>query len=376
MQTFELAHHKRPGLGAWLAMPTGTLDPATATRAVDPLACYPSPQVPQISMMVVRALVGAVARAGVERSSLLAEAGLAALPLDDAETRIPLEQYRKLVRTAYGLSRDAAFGLHMGERLSMGSFDVLGHLVEHGASLRDAILLVLRYSCIVTSAPRLQLVERGEIARFLVDLPEENTPESRMTAEFSMVAFLRVLRSFIGEGVLPRRVLFTHPRPAHGAEYTRLFGGREQFSCEKTGMEFQRAWLDRSTPLPTSELRDYMLTRAEFLLAKADQDTTMRQRVERWLESQSDLSRPSLERVARDLRTSTRSLRRRLSEERVQFSALVDAARAAHARRMLLTDRRTIQDTAYALGFRTPSAFSRAFKRWTGLTPKAYRAAR
>lgn len=347
------------GVGVWLAQ-WGKLGYAWAVR---------------ISVLMVRALSAAVERAGVARAAFLAEADIEPSLLDDMHARIPLDHHRRVVRTAYRMTQDPAFGLHMGEQLPVSSFDVLGPLAENSASLRDALLTTVRYAELVSEGPRLALQEQAETATIQVYLPEENTPESRLAAEFAMVALLRTLRLFVSPEVLPLQVFFTHPKPPYHAEYTRCFGGAERFSQRLTGMELKRSWLDHAPPARAHELHSYLLQRAEYLLAKADRDAPATARVSSWIASQADLTRPTLEQVARELGTSARTLRRRLHEERTQFSALLDGARASEAKRLLADPRRGIQETAYALGFRTPAAFSRAFKRWTGMGPKAYRKA-
>lgn len=324
--------------------------------------------------MLVRALLAAAERAGAESAQLLARVGLQDLQLDDAQARIPIETYDELVVAAYELSDDPALGLHMGERMGMGSFDVIGHLTEHSRCLRDALEMALRYSRIVSEGPRLQLEEHDGAASVFIVLPEKDNPARMLAAELSMVAMLRLVRRFVAERALPRRVFFPHARPAHHAEYRRIFGGAERFAARRTGIELPRSWLDQCVSDHNGDMRAYLQTRAELLLARVDREASMRQRVEGWLESQMELSRPTLLQAARYLKTSTRSLRRHLNDEQVQFSALVDAARAARARTLLQNQRQSIQEAAYALGFRTPSAFSRAFKRWTGVTPKAFRA--
>lgn len=323
--------------------------------------------------MVTRALASAVEHAGVDRALFLAEVGIDPEVFADTQARISLDEHRRAVRTAYKLTGDPAFGLHVGERLGMSSFDVLGHLVEQSSSLRDALLTAVRYSGFVSEGPRVELEERKDAATLRLLLPEQNTPESCLTSEFSCVALLRVVRVFVGEAALPLQVFFTHPKPRHHGEYTRIFCGTERFSQAVTGMELPLSFLDRRAREPNRELHSYLLQRAELLLAKASHDASATDRVSRWIAAQTDLARPRLEQVARALGTSTRSLRRRLQAESTQFSSLVDDARALHAKRMLQDPQRGIQDAAYALGFRTPSAFTRAFKRWTGMGPKAYR---
>jgi len=170
-------------------------------------------------------------------------------------------------------------------------------------------------------------------------------------------------------------VLFAYQRPPHGAEYTRLFGGSELFSQDYTGIEIERSWLDQTHAYRSPELCTLLQARAELLLAKADQDAPAGERVKRWLTSQNLDTRPTMETIARELGMSARSLRRRLHSERAPFNDLVEEARALRAKGMLADPRHSVQETAYALGFGTPAAFSRAFRRWTGMTPSAYRAA-
>ena len=82
---------------------------------------------------------------------------------------------------------------------------------------------------------------------------------------------------------------------------------------------------------------------------------------------------PDMAAVARDMGMSTRSLRRKLAEEGTSYKAVLDQALGAAATLMLKDTRRSIQETAHAMGFSDPTAFHRAFKRWTGMTPKQYR---
>jgi hypothetical protein len=133
----------------------------------------------QVSMMLVRALTVAVERAGIEHRRLFEEAGLAAAPLDDIHARIAVSDYRSLVTAAYRLTEDAAFGLHMGERMAMSSFDVLGQQTEQSATLRDALRVTVRYSSIVSAAPRLALLEAGDIATVRLDPPSDEGPHAR-----------------------------------------------------------------------------------------------------------------------------------------------------------------------------------------------------
>jgi AraC-like DNA-binding protein len=331
----------------------------------------------QVSVMLVRALAVAVERAGVERARFLAAAELDAALVDDSSARLPGADYGRALRTALKITGDPALGLRMGEHASAAAFDVLGHLAEHTASLRDALEMNARYSRLVTGGPgAVELREAGDRATVHFARLKGEAPEIRFTAEFATSALVRFAERVIGEDARSLRVLFAYEAPAYRDEYTRVFGGRECFEQDFTGVVLERVWLDRKQIFHSPELCSVLQTRAERMLARLELDTPVAERVKRCLASRSLQVRPSMEDVARELGMSERSLRRRLRNERVLYRALVDGALADAAKRMLADPRSSVQETAYAMGFATAPAFSRAFKRWTGLAPTAFRAAR
>jgi AraC-like DNA-binding protein len=157
-------------------------------------------------------------------------------------------------------------------------------------------------------------------------------------------------------------------------EYARLFGNVVQFGSEATELEFPCAWLDRTHGYPNSDLNDLLAGRAERMLGRLESDAALSQRVAQLLAAHDTRHMPALEAVARELRMSVRSLRRKLAAEHASYSKLLGSARASTAKRLLQDPRTSIQEAAFALGFATPSAFHHAFKRWTRLTPQQYRA--
>jgi AraC-like DNA-binding protein len=330
----------------------------------------------QVSMVAVRALAAAVEGVGVERTRFLAEAGLAPAQIENADARVSLADYARARRAALATSGDPALGLHMGEHPSVGAYDVLGSLAEHSRSLREALHMCIRYARIMVEGPRMELTESGESATVRFTQLDADGPEARLTAEFATSGILYLIRRFIGIAAQPQRVPFTYPAPAHRAEYTRVFSGCEQFEQDITGIQFQRSWLDRAHVYRSPELCALLQSRAELLLARIEQEAPAADRVKRWLASHSLETKPKMDTIARDLGMSARSLRRRLHDEHAPYDALVEDARTTRAKGMLADPRHSVQEAAYALGFATSSAFSRAFKRWTGVAPSVYREAR
>ena len=332
-----------------------------------------SSAVTQMSLILVRALITAIPGSNVTSSHFLAQMGLKPGQLNDVHERVEIAHYRLIVQAALEASGDPAFGLHLGERLTLGSFDVIGHLTEHSDTLRDAIQVGVRYGRIVTDRAGLELHEHGNTALLRLSLPDPESVESRVGAEFATTAILRLIRAFVGPDALPRRFYFAYRAPSHQAEYERLLEGRQQFEHEFTGIEIDRSWLDAASPCPQPDLRSFLLTRADFLLAKLDRSVSATERVQRWLAANASNAQPRMAAIAHDLGTSIRALRRSLREEQTNFSELIDAMRIRQAMSLLADPKRSIGEVATALGFATPSAFSRAFKRWTGAPPRAHR---
>lgn len=323
---------------------------------------------------MVRAVVEAVERAGVRRDRLLAAAGLDCRQLDDCNARLSLGQYDRVQRAALELSGDEALGLHMGEHVSSAAFDLLGHLAEHAATLRVGIETIARYSRILSEGPFAALIEEGETASVRYAFKRDASPSIRLLAELAMSGTLRLIRQFAGPSAHPRRVCFEHDAPAYVTEYERIFAGAQRFGQAFTGIDFERSWLERTQLYKNPELYTVLQTQAERALGRLAREARVSELVMEHLGSHDLAQVPSMDEVARHFEMSARSLRRRLLTEGVVYKDLVERALATRAKRMLEAPRASIQETAYAMGFATPAAFHRAFKRWTGMTPKEYRA--
>jgi AraC-like DNA-binding protein len=326
----------------------------------------------QVSILMVRALANVVERAGVTRDRFLSAAGLDSALVDDNNTRLSLEDYKRVLRAAISVSGDEAFGLHMGEQTHSIAFDVLGALLERAATLRECIEGIIRYSRLVAEGTEAELCESGDTASIRFRSLRGESAPVRLTAEFTMTGLTRMLRQFAGHAARPTNVFFAYAPPAHLDEYRRIFGGAEHFGQDHTEFQFPRAWLDRAQLYQSPDLYAALKTEAERTLGRLERDVVLTERITAILTSRSPAKLPTMEAVARELDMSVRSLRRRLLAEAVTYKDLVERCRMDAAKRMLEKPGASIQEAAYAMGFATPTAFHHAFKRWTGMTPKQY----
>jgi AraC-like DNA-binding protein len=186
--------------------------------------------------------------------------------------------------------------------------------------------------------------------------------------------FLRYVRTFHPHA-RPKRACFAYSAPAHRAEYGRVFGGLELFDQPFTALVFDRALLNAPSPQHDDDLCEALQAVAERRLQRVRHRTPYAVRVRDFLVREGFPHRTDMQSVARALGMSVRSLRRRLDAEGKAYNEILSEALATTAKRFLEDPRRTIQEIAYDMGFADPNTFSRAFKRWTGMTPSACRTA-
>jgi AraC-like DNA-binding protein len=326
-------------------------------------------------VLVIRALVQAAEAAGVSAVDLFFAARFDGHRLMDARETISADEHRALVDAAIDLTGDPAFGLHAAERSTYAAFGVTSQLLAYAPSLRAAIGARRRFHRLLVDEPDIALVESRDNAAIELVLSSDagSSRYARYNAEFSMVSVLRLIQHFGVQRADVRQILFAHDCPTYGAEYRRIFLGMERFGQGATRLELRAAVLDRSHFHASHELYAAALGEAERQLAELGGPRTHSDRLRDFLLVRLGSEKLSMERAARQLGMSVRSLRRRLTEEGTSYQDVAEVARAMVARRLLKDPERSIQETASLLGFSDSSAFYRAFKRWTGVTPSQFR---
>jgi len=328
-----------------------------------------------VSVRVVRGIVEVAERAGVPRLELLRAARLAPEQLDLAEARFSRSLVLELCDVALELTGDLALGLHWAEAINAVTFAPISPLMAHSASLRQGFEALARFHRLLSDEPGYRLSEQGDEATIhCPGLQARSMRVQGFVSEVTVAGFFRVLRHF-RVAAQQVRVCFHYPAPSHHAEYTRVFEQPPQFAQPFTGIVFPRALLDVRTAYEDREVRDALHALAERRLSRITERTPYAIRVREFLVEQGVPQRIDMKTVAAALGLSERSLRRRLADESTAYNAVVNEAFAIVAKGLLEDPRRTIQETAYRLGFSEASTFHRAFKSSTGTTPAAYRKA-
>lgn len=302
-----------------------------------------------------------LARAGVDPGALASPDGRIAARADD--------QVWRLIAAELG---DADLGIHLSEQsVSVGSFGVVGYLARASATVGDALARAARYHRLIKDDSRVQVAwsERGAA---LLEAPgPERGMWPRAVAEAIMANYLTLARAWTGQRIAPLEVRFQHARPGDTRELERFFGCRLRFGERENGIALSRDAL--ALPFRTSEpaLLDYLEAWAGARMAALG-DRTLAGQAQRAIGEALAEGEPSIDRVARRLALSPRSLQRRLREQGLSFRGLVDAVRQRRAVELVQSGL-GLDEVAERLGFAEPRSFRRAFRRWTGLAPSALR---
>jgi AraC-like DNA-binding protein len=333
---------------------------------------------PTIGASAARALLDFAVSRGAQRSQLLREAALTADDLADPDGRVAWRKYVALMRAAQKLCCDPALALHFGEAVDPRDLSITGNIAQAGDKVADGLNHFNRYTRLYAdldvggAGERFQLVREAG-ATWLVD----NRANPNALPEFTESTFARLAcwtRKFAAPGdAFVKAVEVTHARPDYAAEYERVLQAPVRFEAKRNALLIDETWRPRDAPWPSQYVSKVLAERADKLLEALDDDRSMCKRVENAILPMLHTSGLSVSAVAQRLGLSRKTLHRRLKQEGVTYSGVLDRLRHRLALDYLNDRKLSVNETAYLLGFSAPSAFSRAFTRWTGASPRSHR---
>jgi AraC-like DNA-binding protein len=291
----------------------------------------------------------------------------------DPGTRIPVALACTLAVDQVEKTGDHDLGLKAAREMPLGCAGPLDYALRSAATLKQAIETAGRYSRLFNDALSIELVAKGGRA---VVMFHSSEPLPRAICDFSMSAWCaNHFQPVLADG--PRvEAFFAHPQPDDTGEYDRAFAGMDlRFGAPFYGLAFDRAWLDAPLPAGDPRLHDLLCDDLSRSIGSLSAARTLTHRVRELLATDRALVGPSASAVARNMRMSQRTLARRLEREGTTFSAIVDGVRRELALRYTASHHLSFAEIAARLGFAHVEAFHRAFRRWTGQSPGAYRQA-
>ena len=308
--------------------------------------------------------------AGCDSRAALAEVGLELEALDGPEVRVPVEFSIRLWDLAVEVTQDPAFGVKAASYLKNTSFHALSYGVSSSSTLKEAFERSVRYSRWVTDAVTYQFVRRGREYYFVIE-PVMEIPD--VSVDCVVGVFLRMCRSLIGRQFSPLRIELRRPVPPQIADFNAIFRSPLRFNAPKNSMVFAADSIERPLAAGNPELAQANDIIALRYLANTE-IRSLAIRLRELLTTRLADGEPSEEHVAQLLNMSVRTLQRKLVDSGTTYREVLDDTRRDLALSYLKASHYSVTTITYMLGYTATSSFTRAFRRWTGQSPTAWRA--
>lgn len=311
---------------------------------------------------------------GIAREQLLAGTGITAAMLAVPGARLPSTAFQRIVQRALELTGDPSLGFQLGLSMNIKTHGFLGYAALSSDTLAEAIDLATRYFRTRTTGIDLQFFVEGDTAVLQLD---ERQPlgEQLPFAIEALLGMFHTARLQLVNDELPQdgEARVTYPEQPYHRLLAPLIGNRIRFSCSANQIRFPASELKKKINFSDPQLVRMAAAQCEEELKKLRDEAGLlgevRRRVRRALAED-----PSLERIAGELHMAPRTLRRRLAELGTSYHDIVEQLRRGLAVEFLQGSDRSVDRIAEALGYSDPSNFGRAFRRWTGMSPTAWRA--
>jgi len=315
-------------------------------------------------------LAGCVNR-GVDPARILRQLGEPEHLLADPDARFPKSRIGDLIAAVSQELQDETLGF-LERPTPPGGLELWLHASITSRTLHEAMERWIRFWRMVHREQETTLTVDGDRARVMTVFNDDSALDRSAFITWLMFLMVRLSSWLIGKPLLLDRLCFTFPQPADPDDYLDMFPTRHYFSHADNSFDFNQRFLAMPVVKAPDSVPDFVRS-LPHLMTVHRVDHSLTARVRRMVQAAGCADEISLGLVSQDLNCSEDTIRRRLKSEGSTFSEIKESVRRDMAVYHLESLDTSINEIAYRLGFSEPSAFNRAFKRWTGRTPGDYR---
>lgn len=326
------------------------------------------------SSTVLLGIINAALKLGVDIQSILRQLGIS-INLDHiSQSTINLKQVHAIVAAVEKAGGHPALGLLTGEDFDFEYLPDLKCFLMSASTLREAFESICPIQKLISPLLILNAEETGKVAiiKFQPDGMLEGEDE-RHYSEMIFTCIKTIVNRLMKKTILPEAVHFRHGRSELTPLYEDFFGSAIVLNAPENAIIYDRTILDFPLPGGFPEIRRQAGRIVNQQLVSSPLCGGLPEDLERLLAARSDLLKAPIEQVARSLNMSARTLQRRLAESGHSITGMRDLIRFKLAIQALQSNRNSIEDIAEKLGFSDRHCFTQAFKRWSSLSPSAYR---
>jgi AraC-like DNA-binding protein len=325
-----------------------------------------------IGGIAVLDLLKALDAVGARQSILRRALGIDLSSLEDADARVPTDAVVRMLALAANYAHDPWIGLHAGERAEPRG--PLFYLILASPRLFEGLRRAERFGDLAIDGLRIGVETEGVRTRVIFDATDDAFPKSRHAMEYLLMTSVSGLRHAFGAGFRLDEVHFRHHRGHDVEEARRAFDCAVEFDRRDDRLVFARELLGTISRFGNRAIAAEIEKFAVALQARTSPSATMTERVEQAIRGRLARDLPTAcGAIARSLGVGSRTLQRRLAEERTGFRAEHDRVLCEVAQAALANPALKLEWVARSVGFADVAAFSKAFRRWKGKSPTSYR---
>lgn len=314
---------------------------------------------------------------GASAPRLLTRAEINADALADLDNRLPFAHFIALMRAAKEETGNPALALEFGAESDLRKFSIVGLISHASANMMEALAQLNRYGRLVVEVegladgPRFQLTNANG-QRWMQD-QRANPNDFIELTESTWSRFIVTTRQDFPDHVYALEAHVTHAPPAYRARYEQLWQVPITFSSHWNAIRSDPSWESVQIQPDNRYVFGVLTERGDALLKELETSKSLRGRIEALVMPILHTGDVSIDTIAAKLGASRQTIYRNLKTEGVTFEQVLDELRHRMALDYIAARKVSVNETAYLVGFSDPASFSRAFKRWTGKSPRAWR---
>ena len=327
----------------------------------------------QVTSLFVRKVLSAVDNR-VDKHTLMHSVGIDPYsPVDPSYMISDTEYYGFLERLAAVESDPVTISLRAGAAMRCDDYGAFGLAFKSATNLLGSYQRSERYARVLTSVATYEVVYTDDGAFMHLHRDGERRLGMRLSNEATMASIATISREVSSKAFNPIALYLKHPAPETTSHHEEFFGCPVHFESDKDALLVASSSLQTPNKLGDESISTFFDSHLEAELSKFDDNSSLEQRVRIHISRCLSEGVPAISDVAGQMGLSGRTLQRRLSEQGHTFQTLVDESRRQLAKRLLKETDYSLAEVAFMTGYSEQSAFTRAFKRWAGQTPRSYR---
>jgi AraC-like DNA-binding protein len=324
-----------------------------------------------IPVRYVQIILDAAIQKGCDGDELLAKSGIRRELLGQDKARVSAKDYYAFTNLVIKTLEDELCGF-MNRPAKIGTFEMMTQACIQCPTLGEFMRRSAKFNNLFTDSIVCQVGEANGLASYSLHTKVDMTDQQNFLPFIMLGIAHRLFSWVLDQPLLLKAATFPHKRPLYANEYNFLFKTSVRFDQSHYSIQFPASYLDMPNRQTEQTLQEFLKIPGIQLMSLSDSENSIVVRVTHMISDYVNQDFPEFETIAEKTCMTSVTLRRRLREEGSSYRQIKDDLRRDTAIYNLGRGHLSIEQVAESVGFAEPTSFFRAFKRWTGVTPRAY----